>query len=389
MASLIELADRRFREACGRAPEALGLAPGRVEFIGNHTDYNNGLVIGAAIDRYVAVAAGRREAPGMRLISGSGKEVALSDLSKPLDGEDSWANYPLGVYHALARRGLKLDGGLELAVESDLPVGAGLSSSAALELATAQALRQLGGLELSPAELAVACREAENGFVGLPCGILDQGVSAHGKSGHLVCIDCSGPTFETLPLGEEHCLWIFNTHKKHSLIDSLYETRHRECQEALRGLRRAGLDIQWLAEATPEQFMAVKDRIDPTLAKRAQHVIEENERVKRTKKVLEAGDIETAGELLFASHRSSRLLFENSCEELDYLVDILSSMPGVLGARLTGGGFGGAVMALARPSMSEKYAKAVAAAYRGRFGKEPETLRCRAADGAQAVMVEA
>ncbi len=380
---MIERLKERFKSNYQADPVIIAAAPGRVEIIGNHTDYNNGPVIGAAIDRGVVVALRRIEETIFKFSSAAGPVVALSDPSQPQRGELSWLNYPLGVYNALIRRGLVPSGGFEMSIESDVPSGAGLSSSAALELASGKALSEAYGLGLSAPELAVVGREAENDFVGVPCGILDQGVSACGKAGHLVHIDCRELKFSTMPLGENFSIWIFNTHKKHSLVESMYSKRHEECRLAVEQFKAAGLEIECLADVTPEQFEESKDALDVVIAKRAEHVVYEIDRVKRVQALLSQGKSEAVGKLLFASHASSRDLFENSVEELDYLVRILESMPGVIGARLTGGGFGGAAMALAGETFTEIYAESVASAYRGYFGETPEIIRCRIADGAR------
>ena len=382
---LVERLKFRFTKNYDAVPDVIAAAPGRVEFIGNHTDYNNGPVIGAAIDRYVFVALRRIEESVFRLSSGNSSYVAVEDPTQKLKGKGSWINYPLGVYDSLIRRGLKPSGGFELAVDSDVPMGAGLSSSAALELAVCQALCTVYGLGLSREEMALASREAENEFVGMPCGILDQGVSAMGKSGSLVYIDCRDMLFSTIPLGENYSIWIFNTHKKHSLVESMYSERHKECSQAVDGLNGVGLRIQYLADISPANFQSAKSRLLGTLSNRAEHIVSEIERVNRVKHLLEGGRVSEAGQLLFESHASSRDLFENSVEELDYLVEILKSLPNVIGARLTGGGFGGAVMALTEDAFSPDYAESVASAYRGRFGQPPEVIQCRLSDGVRIV----
>jgi galactokinase len=371
----------RFKKNYDAVPDVIAAAPGRVEFIGNHTDYNNGPVIGAAIDRHVFVALRRTEEAVFRFSSGDSSVASVEDPSQKHKGEASWINYPLGVYDSLIRRGLKPSGGFELAVDSDVPMGAGLSSSAALELAVCQALCTAYGLGLSREEMALASREAENEFVGMPCGILDQGVSAMGKSGSLVYIDCRKMLFSTIPLGENYSIWIFNTHKKHSLVESMYSERHKECSQAVDGLNGAGMGIQCLADISLADFQSAKSRLLGTLSNRAEHIVSEIERVNRVKHLLEGGRVSEAGQLLFESHASSKDLFENSVEELDYLVGILKSLPNVIGARLTGGGFGGAVMALTEDAFSPNYAESVASAYRGRFGQSPEVIQCRLSDG--------
>ena len=382
---LVERLKFRFTKNYDAVPDVIAAAPGRVEFIGNHTDYNNGPVIGAAIDRYVFVALRRIEESVFRFSSGDSSYVAVEDPTQKLKGKRSWINYPLGVYDSLIRRGLKPSGGFELVVDSDVPMGAGLSSSAALELAVCQALCTVYGLGLSREEMALASREAENEFVGMPCGILDQGVSAMGTSGSLVYIDCRDMLFSTIPLGKNYSIWIFNTHKKHSLVESMYSERHNECFQAVDGLNGVGLRIQYLADISPADFQSAKSRLLGTLSNRAEHIVSEIERVNRVKHLLEGGRVSEAGQLLFESHASSRDLFENSVEELDYLVEILKSLPNVIGARLTGGGFGGAVMALTEDAFSPDYAESVASAYRGRFGQPPEVIQCRLSDGVRVV----
>lgn len=382
---LVDRLKLRFAKNYDAVPDVVAAAPGRVEFIGNHTDYNNGPVIGAAIDRNVFVALRRIGEPVFRFSSGDSPFTSIEEISQKLSGENSWINYPLGVYNSLIRRGLKPSGGFELAIESDVPAGAGLSSSAALELAVSQALCQAYQLNLSQEEMALASREAENEFVGMPCGILDQGVSALGKSGCLVYIDCRDVLFSTIPLGDNYSIWIFNTHKKHSLVESMYSERHQECSQAVESLRGAGLELECLADVSLVEFESAKRHLDKTLSKRAEHIVSEIDRVKRVRNLLEDGKISEAGSLLFESHASSRDLFENSVEELDYLVSILKSLPGVIGARLTGGGFGGAVMALTGDSFSPSYAESVASAYRGRFGHSPEVIQCRLSDGVRVI----
>ncbi len=243
-------------------------------------------------------------------------------------------------------------------------------------------LAALRGFDLPRTELVQACREAENKFVGMPCGILDQGVSGFGERDRLVHIDCRGPTFATVPLPAGVHFWIFNTHTKHALVDSLYATRHHECMDAAEILK-----VAWLADLTPEQVHAARARLPEKTWKRARHVVEEIARVAAMRDVLARGDLTAAGRLLFESHESSRTLFENSTPELDFLVDALRAQAGVFGARLTGGGFGGAVMAMTGASFDQAGAAVVAEAYAAKFGSRPDVLSCATADGARLVNV--
>lgn len=375
---------QQFQQAFGRAPTVVARAPGRVEFIGNHTDYNGGAVLGAAIDRSVTVAAAPNAAGLFRLRS-TGGNPAMDLAAVPearLSGAEAWANYPLGVWRSLGDFKLPQPAGFDLLVDSDLPAGAGLSSSAALELATALALLQLAGAKaIEPEQLAALGRHAENKYVGVPCGILDQGTSAFGKAGQLVHIDCRGPVFSRVPLPGAVHLWIFNTKEKHALIDGLYATRHRECLEAAKTL-----GVALLADLTPAQLAertgaSGRCALPPELAKRAKHIVEEHARVHATVAALAAGDLAAAGRLLTASHRSSQHLFENSTPALDRLVDLLEKHPAVLGARLTGGGFGGAVMALTRDTFTLADAEAIAA----QTAHRPEIIHLQTADGARVV----
>jgi galactokinase len=369
-----------FRRTYGRAPTVIARAPGRVEFIGNHTDYNGGAVLGAAIDRYVWVAAAPNAAGRLRLFSvGSQSVLELpNDPGTKIAGSDSWANYPLGVWRSLKDFHLPQPPNFDLLVDSDLPPGAGLSSSAALELSTALALARLAGpADLSPAELAKIGRHAENQYVGVPCGILDQGTSAFGRAGHLVHIDCRGPEFSRVPFPSDAHLWIFNTREKHALIDGYYATRNRECLEAAKQL-----GVKLLADLTPATFASKSEALPADLAKRAQHIVEEHARVHATVEALQRADLAAVGKLLTASHRSSQHLFENSTPALDLLVDLLEKHPAVYGARLTGGGFGGAVMALTKASFTTADADGIAKAYAAKHGRTPEVIHLQAADGA-------
>jgi galactokinase len=374
----------QFQQAYGRAPTVVARAPGRVEFIGNHTDYNGGAVLGAAIDRYITVAVGSNSDGLVRLRSTSGtKPLNLAAVpAGRLNGDEAWANYPLGVWRSLGDFKLRQPAGFDLLVDSDLPGGAGLSSSAALELSTALALLELAGNQpLAPEQLAALGRHAENKYVGVPCGILDQGTSAFGRAGHLVHIDCRGPHFSRVPLPAGTHLWIFNTKEKHALIDGLYATRHRECLAAAQAL-----GVALLADLTPVQLAQKTGgpsgpALPADLSKRAQHIVEEHARVHDTVEALQRGDLATVGRLLTASHRSSQRLFENSTPALDRLVDLLEKHPAVYGARLTGGGFGGAVMALTRDVFTPADAEAIAA----QSGSHPEIIHLQSADGAAVV----
>jgi galactokinase len=369
-----------FQQIHGREPSVITRAPGRIEFIGNHTDYNGGTVLGASIDRGVAVAIAPRS-DGKRVFFSefTGKSVTVgAEVGEKQTGEASWINYPLGVIAALPAFGLKAPQGFDFVAISDLPTGAGLSSSAAIELASGLAFLAITGQHADRETLVKIGKHAENNFVGVPCGILDQGVSGFGQGDHLVFIDCRGPRFDTVPLPKGAHFWIFNTHHKHALVDGLYATRHRECMEVAKVL-----GVAQLVEASSEQVEAAKGLTSADAHKRAKHVVEEIARVGQTVTALNQGDLPAVGGLLTASHRSSQHLFGNSTDELDFLVDTLTATDHVFGARLTGGGFGGAVMSLTSAAFGEKQADAVAAAYEQKYGARPDVLHMRTGAGVQ------
>ncbi len=372
----------KFRATFGSAPAFVARAPGRIEFIGNHTDYNGGTVLGAAIDRGVWVALAPRDDGQRRFASDQHREIIVlaAGLLEKQAGAASWTNYPLGVVAALPAFGLRAPGGFDYLAMSDLPVGAGLSSSAAIELASALAF--LAATQQTPSRETVVKigRHAENDFVGVPCGILDQGVSGFGRKNHLVFIDCRGPRFDAVPLPAGAHFWIFNTHTKHALVDGLYAARHRECMEAAKAL-----GVALLADTTPAAVRAAEQKLSAVVFKRARHIAEEIARVDACTAALRTGDLAAVGMLLTASHRSSQTLFENSTPELDFLVDALVATPHVYGARLTGGGFGGAVMALTSEKFSSANADAVATLYAKKFGAAPDILHAQTGDGAELI----
>jgi len=380
--SIKEQVVERFTKLYGHAPEIVARAPGRIEFIGNHTDYNGGTVLGAAINHGVWVAA-RKTADGeLHLATALQRGIVTVPARDPRkqSGAQHWANYPLGVWVSLPKFGLRQPEGFEYLAVSDLPVGAGLSSSAAIELASALAYLALTREQPSRETVVKLGRYAENNFVGVPCGILDQGVSAFGRKDHLVFIDCRGPRFETVPLPAGAHFWIFNTQTKHALVDGLYATRHRECLDAAQAL-----GVYQLVDVTPAQLEQGKARLSEVGYRRAKHVVEEIDRVARVRAALAGGDLAEVGRLLTASHRSSQTQFENSTTELDLLVDTLAVTPHVYGARLTGGGFGGAVMALTDAKFSSRQAAQVAKVYARKFGSNPDVLHCETGDGAAVI----
>ena len=374
-----------FEKIYGCKAEVFAQAPGRIEFIGNHTDYNAGFTMGVAIDKVVMVALSKRNDRKLCFASIKSGEVVEIDMDniERQKREYNWVNYPLGVFKFLLEAGLEAKTGFNMLDMSNLPAGAGLSSSAAIELSSAFAMSKLYDFDADLKTKVRIGRKCENHFVGMPCGILDQGVSGYGKKDALVFIDCKSEDFSNAPLPSTCKFWLFNSTKKHALVDGMYEARHNECMEASNVL--SGNDGRLLREFSVDDLEAKKSELSENAYKRAKHVIEENSRVLSAKEALANGDIQTVGKLLVQSHKSSQMLFENSCEELDFLVDEIIKNKNVYGARLSGGGFGGAVMALTSENFGIEDAKEIENVYAAKFGKKPMVFTCSAGDGAKLI----
>jgi galactokinase len=353
-------------------------APGRVELLGNHTDYNDGVVLSAAIHLGVTLRVAPSPDGRFRFASAT-VNLPVDVPSEPiarLEGEAAWANYLLGVVDAFRRDGLAA-GPFHAELESDLPLGAGLSSSAALEVATARALEKLGGYKLDPMHLAQLCKKAENGFVGVNCGLLDQVSSVFGKRNHAIYLDCRATSVDHVPIPETVELLITHSCVAHALVGGEYNERRAACFEAAKLL-----GVPALRDVTPAQLEAARPTLPDLDYRRAAHVVGENDRVFRGVEMLRNGDIEGFGQLMFDSHASSRANFENSTPELDALVEIARGEPGALGARLTGGGFGGATVTLVAKEAAASVADAIARRYRDQTGHTCRTWLCEISDGA-------
>jgi galactokinase len=357
------------------APRKTAHAPGRVELLGNHTDYNEGVVLGAAIDRGITVAGERRDDQLIRLRSAKfGEiEIALSQL-RPLT-EKRWANYALGVTRELIDLHVPVSG-FDTEVSGDLPMGAGLSSSAAFELATALLLLKLFPREIAPLQIAKACQRAEHHYIGVRSGLLDQVTSLFGRENCVVFFDARTEEIRTIPFPPALALIIADSGKKRELATGAYNLRREQTRAAA-----SALGVRALRDVTSTSLRARTDLPD-LLRRRAAHVIEENERVWCAVKLLEAGDGAGFGKLMNASHESSRQNFENSTPELDALVSIAQQLPGVLGARLTGGGFGGATVTLCERSRAHEIAAELSRDYAHTSGIAPRVSVCHIAGGA-------
>jgi galactokinase len=357
-------------------------APGRVNLIGEHTDYNDGFVLPSAIGFYAHVAIAPREDGKLFFMSTAYDGQFEFDVTRlPERKQDAWSDYVLGVAHQLKRAGIALTGA-NLLLHSEVPVGSGLSSSAALEVASALALLSLSGKSLPLKQIAKLCQSAENEFVGAHVGIMDQFVSCFGKEGHAVLIDCRSLDFELVPIPSEVDFVICNTMVKHELSGGEYNERRAQCEEGVRILSRFYPGIKALRDVSVEQLGKHKSELPPIVYRRCLHVVEENARTIEAVKRFASGDLARVGQLMRASHESLRDLYEVSCIELDAMVDSAQNLAGFIGGRMTGGGFGGCTINLVEHTNSQAFAKEVAARYKTRTGISPDVFVCSAANGA-------
>ncbi|MBK9129407.1 MAG: galactokinase [Phycisphaerales bacterium] len=383
-----EVIARRFTERFGHAPVVVARAPGRVNLIGEHVDYNDGLVLPIALEQSTHVAAAPRSdgvAWAVSLKLGREHTWSMSQW-EPTSGAE-WTAYVAGVTRLLAERG-GAPRGFDLLIDSDVPVGGGLSSSAALELATTLALAHLAGLRLSPVELARLAHEAERRYAGVPCGIMDQYVGALARPGAALLLDCRSQTWDYVPLElAEHDLVVVDSGIRHALASGDYARRREECRAALTMIQQVDARVRSLREVTSQTLAAAASTMTPALAARARHVVGEIERVRSAAAALSRGELRRFGELLGASHASLRDDFMVSTPEIDRLVDIAGSVPGVLGARLTGGGFGGCVIVLVESSRVESLRAAICDQY-DRAGLGPARLMSVRAAGAASIVFD-
>jgi len=380
---LAQTAARLFADRFGVPPQWVLAAPGRVNLIGEHTDYNGGYVLPLAIDRHVVIAGGPADTAEARLRAHSaalGGSVDIRLDGSDMPGEPSWANYLRGIVSAFCQRGVVLPP-VDAVILSDLPIGGGLSSSAALEVATATLLEAATGVRLEPWEKARLCQKAEHDFASVPCGIMDQLTCVLGDETGALLIDCASETVRVVPFADASVeVLICNSNVKHALADGFYARRRRQCAEAAQLL-----GVGSLREATAEMVEDGGRIPDPTVQRRARHVVTENLRTLAAAHHLEAGRFGEVGALMYESHRSLREDFEVSSAELDALVDIardIGEVGGVLGARMTGGGFGGCIVALVRSAQTEAVAERLERDYAARTGHAATTFVSRPTRGA-------
>ena len=360
-------------------------APGRVNMIGEHTDYNGGHVFPCALTIGTYAAARKREDDKLRFYSMNFDKLGVIESSiidlKP-EKEAEWTNYPKGVMWAFEKRGFKMPGGMDIVLNGNIPNGSGLSSSASLEVLTGFILRDLFGFDVTNVDLALIGQYSENNFNGMNCGIMDQFASAMGKKDNAIFLNTADLSYEYAPLVLDGAkVVVTNSNVKHQLVDSAYNQRRNECEQALKELQTV-VDIKGLGDLTEEEFEAHKSAIkDEIRTRRAKHAVYENQRAIRAVDALKKNDVKLFGELMNASHVSLRDDYEVSCEEIDVLVEEAWKIPGVIGSRITGGGFGGCTVSIVKDEAIDEFKEKVGTAYKERVGKEADFYVVEIGDG--------
>ncbi len=368
---VLEQARSHFEAKYGAKPAIAAYAPGRVEILGNHTDYNEGFVLSCAINAGTFFLLSPSGSEQVRLTAADVDETVESSLHDLRPGEENkWANYVKGV--AASVRDLAADAqGFNGLFLGDVPVGSGLSSSAALEISTALAVAKLWNVDISPIETARIGQKAEHEYAGAKCGLLDQISSLYGTQGQLVMTDFRTLEVKNPPFSNDCAFLAFHTHAKHALVDGAYNERRESCEAAAKFFdSRLERPVAALRDVTMKEWQDLSAEMEPIHAKRSAHVIGENERVIKGIEALNEGRFEDFGALMYQSHESSQTNFENSCEELDLIVDTSRNVPGVMGARLSGGGFGGSVISLVNCRDVETVGQAVSSAYEKKYGQK-------------------
>ena len=380
---LSNFVSEQFVKTYGHPPKWIAAAPGRVNVIGEHTDYNDGFVFPMAIDRYTVVAAAPAQGrTGTQLRSTVDSSPANIDLTQPLKpaSKGTWFNYPLGVIAGFLARGAK-PAAFDALIHSTVPLGGGLSSSAALEVSTATLLETITGKRLDPVEKALLCQKAEHEYAGMPCGIMDQFISVMGKKDHILLLDCRSRKSELVPMNDSSVeLLITNTNVKHELTGGEYAKRRAQCEQAAKIL-----GVSSLRDADADSLERARAKMDEVVFRRARHVISEIERTLHAAEGVRSSNWPTVGQLMYASHSSLRDDYEVSCRELDVVVQIAQDIGpkgGVYGCRMTGGGFGGCAVALVQAGKVADISKKIASDYEKQTSIKPSLFVSRPAAGA-------
>ena len=387
--NLVTRVEASFESKFKRQARWIAAAPGRVNLIGEHTDYNGGFVFPMAIERSTVLAADEREgATGGNVeitiySENLGDTQTLKILDNMIEKTGDWADYVAGIFVGFLDLGTQFKS-IDIALASDVPIGSGLSSSAALEVSVATLLEAVTGKKLSPIEKVLLCQKAEYEFPGVPCGIMDQFASVNGKKNHLLLLDCNSQQAEAVPFtSDEYSILIINSNVKHSLTSGEYSKRRAECEIAAEIL-----NVDTLRQASMVQLEESANRMDPIIFRRARHVIGEIERTQQAALAMKAGDWATVGELMLASHNSLRDDYEVSCKELDVLVELMMELggsEGVVGTRMTGGGFGGCTVSVVPIRKVDDLIAGVSQRYIEKIGIEPNIFTTRPAEGAQMI----
>ena len=370
-----------FRQLYGTEPRLFS-APGRINLIGEHTDYNEGFVLPMAANRRTHVAASARDDRLIRVHSSNLGEQSEFDLDqKERSGHPQWLSYIQGVALVLEEKGFRLNGA-DIQISSEIPIGAGLSSSAALEVSVGFALLTLAGADIDLMQLALSAQTAEHLFVGTACGLMDQLTAAYGVANHAILIDCRSLERELVIMnGQNMTVVICDTGVKHELASSAYNERRQQCEQAVKLLQQQNHEIRSLRDVTVADFEKHQDRLPEPLRRRARHVVWENERTLSAVSALKEGDVDRLGELMDLSHQSLRDDYEVSCRELDLMVELARQQEGVTGARMMGGGFGGSTVNLVPQDNVDEFRRAVSESYQRATGLVPTIITVEADDG--------
>lgn len=380
MPDVSELRDA-FSDRYGIRPRLIVRAPGRVNLIGEHTDYNEGFVLPIAIDRSTLVGGRARDDTTVRVYSVQANAEDSFELDAiTRSAEQPWSNYVRGVVKGLLARDLPIVGA-DLLIDSDVPLGAGLSSSASLEVAVGYAFQLLNNVNLLGEELALLAQGAENSFVGVQSGIMDQFMAALGRAGHALLLDCRDLSYRTIPIPPEVRVVVCDSGVRHSLVGSEYNERRAACHEAVQLLKAHLPKISALRDVSPEQLQSNAELLPPLILKRARHVVSEIWRTQRAAEALEQGELKLFGTLMYESHASLRDDYEVSVPEIDTLVTIAQNLPGCYGSRITGGGFGGSTVSLVEIDAVEDFAAQLAQRYHEQTGQQATVLICTPSEG--------
>ncbi|WP_205508496.1 galactokinase [Longitalea arenae] len=380
---MIKKLQQAFRERFNKEPMIVG-APGRVNLIGEHTDYNNGFVLPGAVDKKIYVAIAPNDTDTINVYANQFNE-SYSFSIHVTEPHKGWMNYLLGVTYHIQQRGKKV-GGVDVVIDGDIPVGAGMSSSAALCSGFGFALNELFGLALSRMDLAFIGQKTEHTFVGLQCGIMDQFASLHGKQGHVMKLDCRSLEYEYIPFDfPAYKIVLVNSMVSHSLASSEYNVRRQQCEEGIAILKKHYPEISSLRDVEPAQLLQHQHELPPVVFDRCSYVVYEKERLLKGCEALSNKDLTTFGKMMFATHEGLSKKYAVSCTELDFLVECAQHITGVAGARMMGGGFGGCTINVVQADAVETFTQKIQAAFNGLFKKTPEVYVTQIEDGVKII----